>query len=177
MVEAKLQRAPHQALHARGAGGRAASRSGRSSCEFLAVNHSIPDALAVAIRTGGRPGAAHRRLQDGPAAARRPAHRPARRSPGSATRASTCCWPTRPTPRCPGSPRRSATSPRCSTGCSRRPQQRVIVACFASHVHRVQQVLDAAVDARPQGRLRRPVDGAQHGRRPRPRLPARARPG
>ena len=30
--------------------------------------------------------------------------------------------------------------------------------------------------ARPQGRLRRPVDGAQHGRRPRPRLPARSRP-
>ena len=54
-------------------------------------------------------------------------------------------------------------------------RQRLIVACFASHVHRVQQVLDAAVAARAQGRLRRPVDGAQHGRRPRPRLPARAR--
>ena len=35
-------------------------------------------------------------------------------SPGSATRASTCCWPTRPTPRCPGSSRASATSARSS---------------------------------------------------------------
>ena len=49
--------------------------------EFVAVNHSIPDALAVAIRTGAGHGAAHRRLQDGPAAARRPDHRPARLRP------------------------------------------------------------------------------------------------
>ena len=37
---------------------------------------------------------------------------------------------------------------------------------FASHVHRIQQVLDAAREPRAQGRLRRPLDGAQHGRRP-----------
>ena len=35
-------------------------------------------------------------------------------SPGSATRASTCCWPTRPTPRCPASSRPSAMSARSS---------------------------------------------------------------
>ena len=34
---------------------------------------------------------------------------------------------------------------RCSTGSSTSRDQRIIVACFASHVHRVQQVLDAAV--------------------------------
>ena len=46
--------------------------------EFFAVNHSIPDALAVG-HPGRRPDRpAHRRLQDGPDAARRPAHRPAR---------------------------------------------------------------------------------------------------
>ena len=61
---------------------------------------------------------AHRRLQDGPAAARRPHHRPARPSPGSAKRASTCSSSTPPTPRSPASCRPSATSPRCSTGCS-----------------------------------------------------------
>ena len=60
----------------------------------------------------GRPGPAHRRLQDGPAAAGRAAHRPARASRGSARRASTCSWSTRPTPRCPASPRPSATSAR-----------------------------------------------------------------
>ena len=43
--------------------------------------------------------------------------------------------------------------------------KRIIVASFASHVHRVQQVLDAALRARPPGRARRPVDGAQHGHR------------
>ena len=42
-------------------------------------------------------------------------------------------------------------------------QQRIIVACFASHVHRVQQVLEVRGRARPQGRLRRPFHGAQHG--------------
>ena len=57
----------------------------------------------------------------------------------------------------------------------RESQQRIIVACFASHVHRVQQVLDAAVAHEPQGRVRRPLDGAQHGDRPRPRLPDGAR--
>ena len=54
---------------------------GPFDCEFFAVNHSIPDALAVAIRTDGRPGAAHRRLQDGPTAAGRQAHRPGRVRP------------------------------------------------------------------------------------------------
>ncbi len=69
------------------------------------------------------------------------------RSPGSVRRESTCSWSTRRTPRCPGSPRPSGTSPRRSTGCSGTPQRRIIVACFASHVHRVQQVLDAAAKA------------------------------
>jgi mRNA degradation ribonuclease J1/J2 len=41
--------------------------------------------------------------------------------------------------------------------------RRVIVSSFASHVHRIQQVLDAAAPPRPQGRLRRALDGPQHG--------------
>ena len=125
----------------------------------------------------GRPArAAHRRLQDGPAAARRPDHRPAGLRP--ARRGGR-----RPVPRrlhqrrgARLRHRRSGRSARCSTRCSRRAERRIIVACFASHVHRVQQMLDAAARARAQGGLRRPLDGAQHGRRPRPRLPARSRP-
>ncbi len=46
--------------------------------EFVAVNHSIPDALAVAIRTPAGLVLATGRLQDGPAAARRAADRPPR---------------------------------------------------------------------------------------------------
>ena len=56
-----------------------------------------------------------------------------------------------------------------------RASQRLIVSSFASHVHRIQQVLDCAADARAQGRLRRPLDGPQHGRGPRPRPAARRR--
>ena len=140
-----------QPVHARGHGGPASSGSAPFDCEFVAVNHSIPDALAVAVRTRGRHGAAHRRLQDGPAAARRPDHRPARLRPARRGRASTCSWSTPPTPRCPGfttSEREiGPVLDRVFAGAERR----IIVACFASHVHRVQQVLDAAVRARPAG--------------------------
>ena len=48
---------------------------------------------------------------------------------------------------------------------------RVIVATFASNIARIQQVLDAAADVRPQGRGHRPLDGAELPDRDRPRLP------
>ena len=96
-------------------------------------------------------------------------------SPGSAPRASTCCCPTRPTPRSPASSRPSGRSARCSTTVfakADRPDHRRVLrlarAPRAAGARRRGQ-------APAQGRLRRPVDGAQHGRRPRPRLPARAR--
>ena len=41
---------------------------------------------------------------------------------------------------------------RRSTRSSGTPERRIIVSCFSSHVHRVQQVLDAADKVRPQGR-------------------------
>ena len=65
-------------------------------------------------------------------------------SPGSATKASTCCWSTRPTPRCPGSSRRRRTSFRRSSGLRPDAERRIIVASFASHIHRVQQIIDVA---------------------------------
>ena len=87
-------------------------------------------------RAGGRGhdarrnGAAHRRLQDGPAAAGRPAHRPGRVRPARRARASTCCCRTRPTPRSPASSRRSGRSGRCSSSIfakATRPDHRGVV--------------------------------------------------
>ena len=45
--------------------------------------------------------------------------------------------------------------------------RRIVIACFASHVHRVQQIADAAIAVRPQGRHARPVDEEEHAARPR----------
>ena len=116
---------------------------GSFGLEFVAVNHSIPDALAVAIAR--RPDCpAHRGLQDGPVAAGRAVDRPA----GFArlgedgvdlflvdsTNAEVPGFTT---------PERDITP--ALDRVFARSRQRIIVACFASHVHRVQQVLDAAV--------------------------------
>ena len=83
------------------------------------------------------------------------------RSRGSARRGSTCSWWTPPTPRCPGSSRRNGVSARCWTRCSP-PRPAVIVASFASHVHRVQQVSTRptrTTAASPRG----PLHGAHMG--------------
>ena len=113
--------------------------------EFVAVNHSIPDALAVAIRTGAGTGAAHRRLQDGPAARSTAGSPTCGPSPGWARRGSTCSSPTPPTPRCPGFTTPEVDISPVLDRVFHKSPQRIIVACFASHVHRVQQILDAAV--------------------------------
>ncbi len=123
-------------------GGR--ERLGPFECEFFAVNHSIPDALAVAIRTPAGAGAAHRRLQDGPAAAGRPDHRPGRLRParrrGRRPAAVRLHQRRDPRLRHPGAGDRPGPRRRSS----RKATGRIIVASFASHVHRVQQVLDSA---------------------------------
>ena len=99
-------------------------------------------------------------------------------SPGSATRASTCSWSTPPTPRCPASSRPNVRSGGVLDNVIGKAKQRVIVASFASHVHRIQQVVDVAHRYNRRGRVRRPVDGPQHADRPGSRLPDGAgRPG
>ncbi len=112
--------------------------------EFVAVNHSIPDALAVAIRTGAGL-VLHTgdfkmdqlpldgRITDLRAFARL-GEEGVDLFLTDSTNAET-----------PGfTPAEKSISPVIDQ-VFRDSKQRVIVACFASHVHRVQQVLDAAV--------------------------------
>ncbi len=56
------------------------------------------------------------------------------------------------------------------------PDRRFIVASFASHLHRVQQVTRRGAQRRAQGRLPRPVDGAERRARPRDGFPRPRRP-
>jgi len=112
--------------------------------EFVAVNHSIPDALAVAIRTGTAL-VLHTgdfkmdqlpldgRITDLRAFARL-GEEGVDLFLTDSTNAET-----------PGfTPSEKSITPVINQ-VFRDSKQRVIVACFASHVHRVQQVLDAAV--------------------------------
>ncbi len=112
--------------------------------EFVAVNHSIPDALAVAIRTGAglvlHTGdfkmdqlPLDRRITDLRAFARL-GEEGVNLFLTDSTNAET-----------PGfTPTERSITPVIDQ-VFRDSAQRIIVACFASHVHRVQQVLDAAV--------------------------------
>lgn len=88
-------------------------RVGPFDLEFVAVNHSIPDALAVAIRTppawSSRP--ATSRWTSFPSTAGSPT---CARSPASGKRAWICSSSIRPTPTCRASPRRNAPSAPCS---------------------------------------------------------------
>ncbi len=116
---------------------------GPFECEYFAVNHSIPDAIAVAIRTDAGV-VLHTgdikldqlpldgRLTDSPA------------SPVSATRVSTCSSSTPPTPKCQASSPPNVRSGGVLDNVIGKAKQRVIVASFASHVHRIQQVVDVA---------------------------------
>ena len=113
--------------------------------EFVAVNHSIPDALAVAIRTGAGMVLHNgdfkmfqlpldRRITDLRAFARL-GEEGVDLFLTDSTNAET-----------PGfTPTEKSITPVISE-VFRESQQRIIVACFASHIHRVQQVLDAAVE-------------------------------
>jgi ribonuclease J len=113
--------------------------------EFVAVNHSIPDALAVAIRTGAGM-VLHTgdfkmdqlpldgRITDLRAFARL-GEEGVDLFLTDSTNAET-----------PGfTPAEKNITPVIDQ-VFRESQQRIIVACFASHVHRVQQVLDAAYE-------------------------------
>jgi ribonuclease J len=140
--------------------------------EFFAVNHSIPDALAVAIRSGAGT-VLHTgdfkmdqtpldgRVTDLPGFSRLGAEGVDLLLADS-TNAEV-----------PGFIPSERDVGRVIADVIGKAGGRVIVACFASHVHRVQQVLDAA---KASGRHVAwwPLNGAQHADRPRARAAARS---
>jgi ribonuclease J len=123
-------------------------RFGPFECEFIAVNHSIPDALAVAIRTPAglvlHTGdfkmdqlPLDNRITDLRAFARL----------GEEGVDLFCVDSTNS--EVPGfTTHERDIAPVLDRVFTNARQQRIIVACFASHVHRVQQVMDAAVKHR-----------------------------
>jgi ribonuclease J len=119
-------------------------RFGPFDLEFIAVNHSIPDALAVAVRTGAGL-VLHTgdfKMDQLPLDSRITDLRSFARLGEEgvdlfmvdSTNAEVPGFTTSERDIAPVLDRVFATS-----------DQRIIVACFASHVHRVQQVMDAAV--------------------------------
>ncbi len=121
-------------------------RLGVFDCEFVAVNHSIPDALAVCVRTPGGT-ILHTgdfkmdqlpldgRLTDLRAFARL-GEEGVDLFMVDSTNAEVPGFTT---------PEREISS--AIDAVFRHAERRIIVACFSSHVHRVQQVLDAAEKA------------------------------
>ena len=121
----------------------AGSRSARSSCEFFAVNHSIPDALAVAIRTpaGVVLHTGDFKMDQLPLDGRLTDLGGFARLGAEGVDLLMSDSTNAEVPGIVTSEREIApVLDEIFAGA----QQRIIVACFASHVHRVQQVLDTA---------------------------------
>ncbi len=118
-------------------------RLGEFECEFIAVNHSIPDALAVCVRTSGGTllHTGDFKMDQLPLDGRLTDLRAFARL-GEAgvdlflTDSTNAEVPGFTTPEREIAPAIDRVF--------RESERRIIVACFSSHVHRVQQVLDAA---------------------------------
>ncbi|HYN29716.1 MAG TPA: ribonuclease J [Dermatophilaceae bacterium] len=121
-------------------------RLGHFDCEFVAVNHSIPDALAVCVRTSGGTLLHTGDFKmdqlplDGRLTDLRAFARLGQEGVDLLLTDSTNA-------EVPGftTPEREISS--AIDKVFRHAERRIIVACFSSHVHRVQQVLDAAAKA------------------------------
>ncbi len=134
------------------------STHGVFECQYFAVNHSITGCAGDRRAHRRRDGPAHRRHQARPVAARRSVPPTCRGCRGSATPAWICSCAIRPTPSIPGvEPVQSEVGPTLHR-LIRGADGRVIVACFASNVDRVQQIIDAAVAL---GRARCPSSDAR----------------
>ncbi len=140
----QAQGAPDQAGHRRGHRGRR-EKLGPFDCEFVAVNHSIPDGLAVAIRTpaGLVLHTGDFKMDQFPLDERITDLRAFARLGEEgvdlfltdSTNAEVPGFTTSERDLAPAIEKVFRTAPR-----------RIIVSSFASHVHRIQQVLDAAHD-------------------------------
>jgi ribonuclease J len=117
--------------------------------QFFAVNHSIPDALAVAIRIGG-----HTVLHTGDFKMdQTPLDGRLTDLPGFSRLGDEgvdLLLADSTNAEVPGFIPSELEVGRVVTDVIGKARDRVIVACFASHVHRVQQVLDAAVASERQ---------------------------
>jgi ribonuclease J len=121
------------------------STHGVFECQYFAVNHSIPDALAIAIHTGAGT-VLHTgdiKLDQLPLDGR-PTDLPGMSRLGDAGVDLFLCDSTNA--EIPGvGPSESEVGPNLHRLMRGADGQRVIVACFASNVDRVQQIIDAAV--------------------------------
>jgi ribonuclease J len=121
------------------------STHGVFECQYFAVNHSIPDALAIAIHTGAGT-VLHTgdiKLDQLPLDGR-PTDLPGMSRVGDAGVDLFLCDSTNS--EIPGvGPSESEVGPTLHRLMRGADGQRVIVACFASNVDRVQQIVDAAV--------------------------------
>ena len=177
LLEAKLQGAPdHRPCTLQTVvEGETASRSGRSTASSSRSTTRSRTRSRWRSRTAGRHGAAHRRLQDGPVAAGRPDHRPARVRPARRGGRRPVHGRLHQRRGARASPRPSATSRRCWTGSSPTREQRIIVASL-----RLARAPGAAGagrrgTARPQGRAASAARWCATWASPGPRLPERAR--
>ncbi len=143
LVEAKLKEHRLQAFQLRVEEGQT-EQVGPFSCQFLAVNHSIPDALAVVVRTPGGTilHTGDFKMDQLPLDGRLT---DLRAFAAVSQEGIDLLMVDSTNADVPGfTPAERDIAPALDRVFSR-AQRRVIVACFASHVHRVQQVCDAAL--------------------------------